>query len=194
MTVQDGVQLEPMAGAAKINSAPSPKKPVSADSAIEIPKEVHVELSNFSTNELQQFNANFNSALKTIRLADRSLAEIETKAEQMQSEMQTFLKMYPPYPPESEKRVSLLKNYAAIRNQIEQFSIPQDTFDSDIIERRFHDSLEGLENLELPELSMASNDKEIKEAAKTLGQVKSYLAGQRMSLLQDARELIETVS
>ena len=112
----------------------------------------------------------------------------------MQSEMQTFLKMYPPYPPESEKRVSLLKNYAAIRNQIEQFAIPQDTFDSDIIERRFHDSLEGLENLELPDLSMASDDKEIKEAAKTLGQVKSYLAGQRMSLLQDARELIETVS
>jgi len=193
MTVQDGVQLEPMAGIAHTNAAPSPKKPGSADSAIEIPIDVHVEISDFSNNKLQQFNVNFNSALKSIRITDQSLAEIETKADQIKSEMQTFLKMYPPYPPESEKRVSLLKNYAALRNQIEQFSLPQDNFAGDIIGRRFHDSPKGLDSIELPELSMTSNDKEITEAAKTLGKVKSYLTGQRTSLLQDVRQLIETI-
>lgn len=219
MTVQDGVQLEPTAGIARINAAPPFKKPIPADSRIEIPIDAHnidvrVEISDFSTKKQHQFNANFNSVLKSIRIADQSLAGVETRLDQITSEMQTFLKMYPPYPPESEERVRLLKNYAAIRNQIEQLAIPEDSFadlllrngpadetagkyevkiGDNVIGGRFPGSQKGLDIIDLPELSMMSNDKQITEAAKTLGNLKSFVTRKRNSLMQDVRLLIETV-
>jgi hypothetical protein len=219
MTVQDGARLEPIAGNAHIHAAPPLHRPPAAHSAIDIPADVHnidvrVEVSDFSTNKLHQFNADFNSVLKSIRIADQALAEIETKADQIKSEMQTFLKMYPPYPPESEERVRLLKNYAAIRNQIEQFALPQDNFaaillgngpandlpekyeikiSDNIIEGQLSGPHQNLDSVALPELSMGSDDKQIAVAGKTLEKLTSHLTGKRFSLSQDVKRLIESV-
>ena len=63
---------------------------------------IKAEISTFSANPLHRFNAEFNAVVRSIRIADKAMAEIETNVEQMESEVEMFLKQYPPYPPGSE--------------------------------------------------------------------------------------------
>ena len=220
MTVQNLAPSDPLSGVLHLNASPSSKKAPLVDSALEIPPDVRdlnvrVEISAFSTNKLHQFNAKFNSVLKSIRIADHSFAEIGTKLDQMTSEMQTFLKMYPPYPPDSKERVDLLKNYAAIRKQIEQLALPQDDFAGLLLGNGFAD--EASETYEfkvgdnpnrgqfindppkdgggiiLPELPMNAGDEQITETVGTLGKVKSHLTNKHRALTQVVRQLIEAV-
>ena len=69
---------------------------------------VKTQISTFSTHPMQQFNAEFNAVVKSIRIADQAMAEISANIEQMESAVQMFVKHYPPFPPGSEERVQLL--------------------------------------------------------------------------------------
>lgn len=221
MAILEVAQQHQFAEIARVNKLTSPHAPATADGGIEIPadiqgRDVSVEISSFSTNKLHQFNTKFNSVLKSIRIADQALADIETKVDQMSSEIHTFLKMYPPYPPGSEERVKLLKNYAGIRNEIEQFTISEDHFaglllgngsvmepdgnyqvkiGDKVIGKGLRTGAEGQKagHFQFPELSMDAGDEQIAGAAKKLGEVESGLAHSRAILRQDVERLIESV-
>ena len=82
------------------------------DEAIKTPKGetidgIKAEISSFSLNPSHQFNTEFNAVVKSIRIADKAMGEIETNIEQMESEVEMFIKQYPPFPPGSEDRVKL---------------------------------------------------------------------------------------
>ena len=96
---------------------------------------IKAEISSFSAHPLQQFNAEFNAVVKSIRIADKAMGEIETNIEQMESEVEMFLKQYPPYPPGSEDRIRYLSRFAMLRKQIDQLTIPPDTGARNIIGR-----------------------------------------------------------
>jgi archaellum component FlaC len=58
---------------------------------------IKAEISSFSLNPSHQFNTEFNAVVKSIRIADKAMGEIETNIEQMESEVEMFLKQYPPF-------------------------------------------------------------------------------------------------
>ena len=87
---------------------------------------IKAEISSFSSHPLLKFNAEFNAVVKSIRIADKAMGEIEANIEQMESEVEMFLKQYPPYPPGSEDRVKYLSRFAMLRKQIDQLTVPPD--------------------------------------------------------------------
>lgn len=94
---------------------------------------VQAQFNAFATHPIQQFNTEFNSVLKSIRIADQAMAEIGANIEQMESEVQMFVKQYPPYPPGSDERQQLLNRFAALRKQIDRLTFPPDPFAQKII-------------------------------------------------------------
>jgi hypothetical protein len=100
---------------------------------------IKAEISSFSANPSHQFTAEFNAVVKSIRIADKAMGEIETNIEQMESEVEMFLKQYPPYPPGSEDRVNYLSRFALLRKQIDQLTFPPDTGAQNIIGRSQND-------------------------------------------------------
>ena len=94
---------------------------------------VKAEISTFSTHPIQQFNAEFNAVVKSIRIADQAMEEIGANIEQMETEIQMFVKQYPPFPPGSEERSELLNHFAALRKQIDRLTYPPDPFARELI-------------------------------------------------------------
>lgn len=65
------------------------------------------------------------SALATsTRVRDASLGKLSEVLNQMRDTLLTITKNYPPFPPGSEERVSLLRSYAGLRKQIAQLMVP----------------------------------------------------------------------
>lgn len=108
-------------------------RPSGAESVEAIETEVKASLVGFSVSRLQQFNDEFGSVLKSVRIADQALQQTEANVEQMKSEVQAILKMYPPYPPGSEERVEMLKRYAGLREEIEELTLPKDPLAKEIV-------------------------------------------------------------
>lgn len=190
-----------------------------SDEVIKTPKGetvdgVITEISAFSANPLQQFNAEFNAVVKSIRIADKAMGEIEANVEQMESEVEMFLKQYPPYPPGSEDRIKYLSRFAMLRKQIDQLTIPPDAgarsiigasqsgqpnaWDIEISGQRLGKSLRrqpvhaGPEGLALPEISTESSDEQIAGLQKALGQARRTIKHRRIGLAEDASQVIRS--
>jgi hypothetical protein len=173
------------------------------------------DISVFSAHPLQQFNAEFNAVVKSIRIADKAMGEIETNIEQMASEVEMFLKQYPPYPPGSDERVKFLSRFAMLRKQIDQLTFPPDTGARNIIGRSQGDSSgdwdieiagqktgqtirhqpvhAGKEGLALPEISVHATDEQIVGLHKALGSARQQIRQRRSALAEDAIQVIRSV-
>jgi archaellum component FlaC len=175
---------------------------------------IKAEISVFSSHPLQKFNAEFNAVVKSIRVADKAMGEIEANVEQMESEVEMFLKQYPPYPPGSEDRIKYLSRFAMLRKQIDQLTIPPDAGARHIIGPSQGSSSgdwqieisgqkigavirrqpvhAGDGGLELPEISVASSDEQIKGLHQALGQARSVIKERRSELSKDATRMIRS--
>jgi len=176
---------------------------------------IKAEISAFSTNASHQFNAEFNAVVKSIRIADKAMGEIEANVEQMESEVEMFLKQYPPYPPGSDERVKYLSHFAMLRKQIDQLTIPPDigarsiigkpqsgqssdweikiggeTIGNTIRHQPFHTGKDGLA---LPEISLQATDEQIAGLKKALGSARQQIQQQRSEFAQDAIQVIRSV-
>jgi archaellum component FlaC len=175
---------------------------------------IKADISAFSANPLHKLNAEFNAVVKSIRIADKAMGEIETNVEQMQSEVEMFLKQYPPYPPGSEDRIKYLSRFAMLRKQIDQLTFPPDAgakyilgqsgnprsadweieFDSrktgaTIRQQPVHTGREGLA---LPEISVASTDEEVQRMQAALGEARLEIQQRRGELAKDASRVIRS--
>ena len=174
---------------------------------------VRADISAFSTHPIQQFNAEFNAVVKSIRIADQAMDEIGANIEQMESEVQMFLKQYPPYPPGSEERSELLNHFAALRKQIDRLTFPPDPFARRIIgkpgggedteeegikigKQSLYDSIRrqpvhtGADGLNLPELPRDASDRAIKEMQRALAMARQVVADRRGQLAEDVHTVI----
>jgi hypothetical protein len=77
-----------------------------------------------SLNEQQSVNADVNNVARNIRVADQSMGKIEDLIQKMKDNLNGIVKQYPPFPPGSEERVRLLKNFNSFRKQIDQLTFP----------------------------------------------------------------------
>ena len=175
---------------------------------------VRAEISAFSTHPIQQFNAEFNAVVKSIRIADQAMAEVGANIEQMESDIQMFVKQYPPYPPGSEERSELLNNFAALRKQIDQLTFPPDPLAQQIIGKvesgeraeawdlnvgtqnlaqaiRRQPVHTGAEGLNLPKLPPDASDRAIKETQRALGHARQTIAQRRGQLADDVMRVIQ---
>ncbi len=175
---------------------------------------VNTQISAFSTHPIQQFNAEFNAVVKSIRIADQAMAEISANIEQMESEVQMFVKNYPPFPPGSEERLQLLSQFTALRKQIDQLTFPPDPFAQQIIgDREKAKSAEegeinvgdqniaqairrqpvhpGPEGLNLPDLSADAADKDLSGLLGALGEARKITTERRGKLADDAFQVIK---
>ena len=175
---------------------------------------IKAEISSFSTHPLQQFNAEFNAVVKSIRIADQAMAEIEANVEQMESEVEMFLKQYPPYPPGSEDRVNYLNRFALLRKQIDQLTVPPDAgakyilgspstkstgeWEVEISGKKTGHAIRrqpvhpGREGLRLPEITSASSDEEVAALHTALGQARKTVQQRRSQLADDAVHVIRS--
>ena len=190
------------------------------DDAIKTPKGesidgIKAEISTFSSHPLQQFNTEFNAVVKSIRIADKAMGEIEANVEQMESEVEMFLKQYPPYPPGSEDRIKYLSRFAMLRKQIDQLTIPPDAGARSILGPSRDGAAEawkieiggqairptirrqpvhtGPEGLALPEITQESTDDQIAGLQKALGQARRVLRQRRAGFSEDATRMIRSV-
>lgn len=176
---------------------------------------IKAEISAFSSHPLQQFNAEFNAIVKSIRIADKAMDEIEANIEQMESEVEMFLKQYPPYPPGSEERVKYLSHFAMLRRQIDQLSVPPDAGARYIVGDDTNDASKtweiivggqkigaairrqpvhtGSDGLSLPEVSPQMSDEQVAGLQKALGQAKLRIKDRRSQLAEDAIQVIRSV-
>ncbi len=177
---------------------------------------VKAEISAFSTHPIQQFNTEFNAVVKSIRIADQAMDEIGANIEQMESEVQMFVKQYPPYPPGSEERSELLNHFAALRKQIDRLTFPPDPFAQQIIgnagqgeetqawdikvgSQNLHQAIRrqpvhtGADGLNLPEMPPDASDRAIKEMQRALGNARQILTDRRGQLANDVIKVIRQV-
>jgi len=173
---------------------------------------IKAEISSFSVNPSHQFTAEFNAVVKSVRIADKAMGEIETNIEQMESEVEMFLKQYPPYPPGSEDRVNYLNRFAMLRKQIDQLTFPPDSGAQNIIGRsqnghtgdweieiggkqigktiRRQPMHVGKSGLALPEISVQSTDEQVLDMQKALGSARQQVNIRRNQLAEDAIKVI----
>ena len=177
---------------------------------------VKAQFSVLATHPMQQFNTEFNSVVKSIRIADQAMAEIGANIEQMESEVQMFVKQYPPYPPGSEERLQLLNRFAALRKQINRLTFPPDPFAQKIIGDsgggdqaqawdvsvgdktlvgaiRRQPMHTGSEGINLPELPVDASDKDIADAQAALRRAWETVAERRGHLADDVKKIIGQV-
>ena len=173
---------------------------------------IKAEISAFSTHPLQKFNAEFNAVVKSIRIADQAMGEIETNIEQMESEVEMFLKQYPPFPPGSEDRIKYLSRFAMLRKQIDQLTFPPDGGAQAIMGRspkgpsadweieiggtknglsvRAHPLQAGRGGLGLPEISPQASDDQIHGFRQALDAAHQMVKKSRAELAEDAIHVI----
>jgi len=177
---------------------------------------VKTEISAFSALPIQKFNAEFNDVIKSIRIADQAMGEIGANIEQMEAQVEIFVKQYPPYPAGSEERGQLINNFAALRRMINRLTIPPDPFAQEIIGPPKSDANvdrweikvsgkqlgpairrqpvhSGAEGLNLPELAPEASDGEIAQLGSELGRARQALITRRAALAEDTLRVIRHI-
>jgi hypothetical protein len=74
--------------------------------------------------ELQKVNDSWNDIAQKKRIYDNNINEVEDYVDRMKAQLERILKNFPPFPPGSEERMQLLRNFAAFRRLIDQLTIP----------------------------------------------------------------------
>jgi len=176
---------------------------------------IKAEISAFSVHPSHQFHAEFNAVVKSIRIADQAMGEIEANVEQMESEVEMFLKQYPPFPPGSEDRIKYLSRFAMLRKQIDQLTFPPDGGAQEIIGKartgqsgvweleiggnkigksiRHQPFHTGNGGLELPEISLQATDEQVIGLQKALGSARQQIKQRRSEFARDAIQVIRSV-
>lgn len=60
----------------------------------------------------------------SIRTMDQTMESVGSTVNAMKAELEGIVKNYPPYPSDSQERVSRLKNYAGLRTMIDRLTVP----------------------------------------------------------------------
>jgi len=95
-----------------------------------------VARSGDASGQFRQINVGYAAQAQNIRKADQTLEAVANAMQQMRQGLETVVKNYPPYPPGSEERKDVLTNYAALRKQIEQMTIPPEQDPASVVDEQ----------------------------------------------------------
>ena len=74
--------------------------------------------------ELQKINDSWNEIAQKKRTHDNILNTMEDYIDRLKAQLERIIKNFPPFPPGSEDRIQLLRNYVSFRKLIDQLTIP----------------------------------------------------------------------
>lgn len=80
-----------------------------------------------SATEFNRLDANADHAravASSIRTMDQTMESVGSTVHAMKAELEGIVKNYPPYPSDSQERVSRVKNYAGLRAMIDRLAVP----------------------------------------------------------------------
>lgn len=84
-----------------------------------------VTLKNLDTvKAIEQMHAKLNDLVKGVRQTNEELNRAVDQVSQMQGNLMTIVKNYPPYPIDSMQRKELLMSYMSLRKEIESLMVP----------------------------------------------------------------------
>lgn len=84
-----------------------------------------VTLKNLDTvKAIEQMHAKLNDLVKGVRQTNEELNRAVDQVSQMQGNLMSIVKNYPPYPIESSQRKELLMSYMSLRKEIESLMVP----------------------------------------------------------------------
>ena len=84
-----------------------------------------VTLKNLDTvKAIEQMHAKLNDLVKGVRQTNEELNRAVDQVSQMQGNLMTIVKNYPPYPVDSMQRKELLMSYMSLRKEIESLMVP----------------------------------------------------------------------
>ena len=150
-------------------------------------------LKNLDTvKAIEQMNTRLNELVKGVRQSNEELNKAAEQVAQMQGNLMSIVKNYPPYPIESMERRELLMSYMSLRKEIEGLMLPpppQPVYEK---VRSMWDAMFAgngqLSASAVPALEAGSSDKQVQEAAGQLdklgGQIGSLSDAITQALLQ----------
>ena len=130
---------------------------------------------------IEQMHAKLNELVKGVRQTNEQLNKAAEQVAQMQGNLMTIVKNYPPYPIESMERRDLLMSYMSLRRDIENLMIPpppQPVYEK---VRSMWDAMFAqngqLQASAVPALEAGSSDKQVLVATADLGKTHELLSG-----------------
>lgn len=202
--------------AATIKTAGPITKKQGPEEKISLPARGKAETARPAFNNIQADNSSSNSVSLSVRVADNAMQEIGKHVDQMKTKLENIVrKTYPPYPPGSEERTKMLKNYSAFRRLINQLTIPPDnqgamrimadpatakeygdgdfTEDDNLYHKIMHSRQvhAGPNGLDIPELSEDATDGEIYDAINHIDNAGDTLRERQAGLAQDVAHIKE---
>lgn len=115
-----------------------------------------------------------NPAVRSISVADQTIETIDRHIERMKMQLESIVKNYPPFPPESAERLEYLKSFIGLRMEIEQLMIPPDKGAERI--------MADIKKINVPELTVTSTDKDVVAAIDGLNAASLALNSTRAAL------------
>jgi hypothetical protein len=150
-------------------------------------------------------NTSLQKAATSIRVADAAMKTIGNYIGRMKEQLDAIIvKNYPPFPPDSEERIKILRSYSAFRREIDALTIPPiddgaamimadrgvvphpGNQDALIPSRPVH---AGPGGLDIPVLADTAGDAEVSAARKSLDAAQAKLVERRAALRNDAAGL-----
>jgi hypothetical protein len=174
--------------------------------------------NHINFNKLEITNAQFHDLAQQLRHVKETMEGIDANLAQMKDALEAIVKIFPPYPPGSSKRIEALRQFSALRNIIDQLTAPQ-TSDSMVNiladpgrhphagDRQIEFAHSGVrlsighqpmhvgkEGLDLPSLDLNSSDQQISAAIEKINTAHQTLANRQQAFVSDANGVILKVS
>lgn len=120
-------------------------------------------------NMQERAKARFQELSYQIHNINQTMETVDAHLGEMRVSLETIVKHYPPFPPESAERIESLRQFSTLRKIIDQLSTPRQ---ADSVENLFKDrkSPFGKDGLDIPELGPDAGDDQI---LTTLNKVKT---------------------
>ncbi len=117
-----------------------------------------------------------NPVARSISVADKMIETIDRHIERMKRQLESIVKNYPPFPPESSERLEYLKSFIGLRMEIEQLMVPPD--------KGAERTMADIKKINLPELSITSTDKDVAAAIDGLDAASNAFSSTRAALIR----------
>lgn len=127
-----------------------------------------------------------------IHQIDQAMETIDKKLGEMYASLETIIKQYPPYPPESAERIEGLRRFSALRKIIDQLTFPRQVEDLEkTLEGR--KSYFGNDGLNIPDIGPDAGDDQILETLNKVKVAQDTHQRQRQDFLAGVNQALDRI-
>ena len=133
--------------------------------------------------QLQQQKEQQNGLAGAIRKTDQAARALGQKIDQVKAPLQAILKNFPPFSPEDQARMKLLRSYFSLRKQMDELQVPPPP---DVLQARKAESVPAPLAISANDSQIADHVAKLDAAAASLDQLRHSMAAQTSSIWQPA--------